>query len=383
MFCVGTHLSLSGDSERTTAMSNCRYLVTNGVISQTSNVPPVASFLEAHPGAYTTTRTHSTASCVLFWDRHLRRLVESARILAETKPEYLFGTENAGISPYSASPSSWDSIVWPLVNRSLRNVLPVALEGRNEGEELAITALVSGNVSSREENRKKERTIHALDVYLHIGVYVPPVFGTKESSAHLAVVGPGRDIANAKFSEWVRLRKCLEYMRPPSTNELMLSNDGDHILEGCLTNFFVVRRKENSDVPRKHPLDLDNEFSFEVQTASISDGVLPGIVRQVIVEVCLAMGISLSEVAPSWSERELWEEAFITKQAWMDTRYDYIIVNLIIGGPGNIRLIERIWLLMVSFHKHLMFLLLPHSLEAHPGNAIIRYHCFLYSAFCS
>ncbi|MCL7030756.1 hypothetical protein MKW94_008223 [Papaver nudicaule] len=213
-------------------MSNCRYLITNGVISQTANVPPVASFLEAHPGAYTTSRTHSTASCVLFWDRHLRRLVESARILAETKPEYLFGMEKAGISSYSVAPSSWDSIVWPMVNHSLRNVLPVALEGRNEGEELAITALVSGNVPSMEENRKKERTIHALDVYLHIGVYVPPVFGTKESSAHLAVVGPGRDIANAKFSEWVR--------------------------------------------------------------------------------VCLAMGISVSEVAPSWSERELWEEAFIT-----------------------------------------------------------------------
>ncbi|MCL7034315.1 hypothetical protein MKW94_016621 [Papaver nudicaule] len=293
-------------------MSNCRYLVTNGVISQTANVPPVASFLEAHPGAYTTSRTHSTASCVLFWERHLRRLVESARILAETKPEYLFGTENAGISPYSMSPSSWHSVVWPMVNRSLRNVLPVALEGRNAGEELAITALVSGNVSSREENRKKEKIIHALDVYLHIGVYVPPVFGTKESSAHLAVVGPGRDIANAKFSEWVRLRKCLEYMRPPSTNELMLSNDGDHILEGCLTNFFVVRRKENSAVLREHPLDLDNEFSFEVQTAPIRDGVLPGIVRQVVAEVCLAMGISVSEVAPSWSERELWEEAFIT-----------------------------------------------------------------------
>ncbi|KAI3905370.1 hypothetical protein MKX01_040061 [Papaver californicum] len=195
-------------------MLNCRYLVTNGVISQTSDVPPVASFLEAHPGAYTTSRTHGTASRVLFWERHLRRLVESARILAETKPGYLFGSEKAGISSYSASPSSWDSIVWPMVNHSLRNVLPVALEGRNVGEELAITALVK------------------------------------------------------------RLRKCLENMRPSSTNELMLSNDGDHILEGCLNNFFVVRCKENSDVLRKHPLDLDNEYSFEVQTASIKDDSL-------------------------------------------------------------------------------------------------------------
>lgn len=37
-----------------------------------------------------------------------------------------------------------------------------------------------------------------------------------------------------------RQRKLLEKLRPPSVNELLLSNDGDTILEGCLTNFFVV-----------------------------------------------------------------------------------------------------------------------------------------------
>lgn len=40
-----------------------------------------------------------------------------------------------------------------------------------------------------------------------------------------------------------RLRKNLEKLRPPSVSELLLSNDGDHILEGCLTNFFVVCHK--------------------------------------------------------------------------------------------------------------------------------------------
>lgn len=40
-----------------------------------------------------------------------------------------------------------------------------------------------------------------------------------------------------------RLRKSLERFRPPLATELLLSNDGDQILEGSVTNFFVVCRK--------------------------------------------------------------------------------------------------------------------------------------------
>jgi len=52
--------------------------------------------------------------------------------------------------------------------------------------------------------------------------------------------------------------------------------------------------------------------SFEVQTAPLSDGILPGIMRQIVIEVCHDLGIPLREVSPSWSKRELWEEAFVT-----------------------------------------------------------------------
>lgn len=111
-----------------------------------------------------------------------------------------------------------------------------------------------------------------------------------------------------------RLRKPLDKLRPPSATELLLSNDGDQILEGCLMNFFVVCRKDSIDDIRELE-DLHNHgsaYPFEVQTAPIADGVLPGVVRQVIIEVCLRNGIPLREVAPSWSKRRLWEEAFIT-----------------------------------------------------------------------
>lgn len=108
----------------------------------------------------------------------------------------------------------------------------------------------------------------------------------------------------------------MEKLRPPSATEILLSNDGDQILEGCLTNFFVLCRKDNIEeyngCAEIKLLKSKYGHSLELQTAPISDGVLPGVVREVVIEVCLGIGIPIREVAPSWSKRHLWEEAFIT-----------------------------------------------------------------------
>lgn len=111
------------------------------------------------------------------------------------------------------------------------------------------------------------------------------------------------------------MRKPLEKLRPPSATELLLSNDGDHILEGCLTNFFVLCRKDNMEEEGESAENMQKSkygYSLELQTAPISGGVLPGVVREVVIEVCLEIGIPIREVAPSWSKRHLWEESFIT-----------------------------------------------------------------------
>ncbi|KAH6801574.1 D-aminoacid aminotransferase-like PLP-dependent enzymes superfamily protein [Perilla frutescens var. frutescens] len=195
----------------------------------------------------------------------------------------------------------------------MRKVMPFAVKERNFKEELAFTVLLSGNCDNLDYWRggfDEGRISEVLDVYLHVGGYVPPAFGARESAARLAVVGRGRDLANAKYTDWVRLRKRLEKLRPPSATELLLSNDGERILEGCLTNFFVVSLKEkNEDTSNVEP---QNFRGIEVQTAPLSDGVLPGVIRQVIRDICLEIGIPFREVAPSWSKRELWTEAFIT-----------------------------------------------------------------------
>ncbi|MBA0666285.1 hypothetical protein Goklo_002715, partial [Gossypium klotzschianum] len=278
-------------------MSSMRFLYSNGVVSCSPDAPPITTFLESLPGSYTTTRTHENGTTLLFWERHLKRLSNSTRILLNSNPELMFKANKKSpllFSPFSVTSSlKWESRIRSLVSNSLNQVLPIALKERSNGEELAVTALV-------------------LDLHVHIGSYIPPVFGIEESGAHLALLGRGRDFADAKYSDWVRLRKPLEKLKPPSVTELLLSNDGDRILEGCITNFFVICQRDKSEAEGKYLDDYNNVNSVEVQTAPISDGVLPGVIRQLVIEVCHSKGIPVCEVAPSWEKHRLWEEAFVT-----------------------------------------------------------------------
>ncbi|CAH8360355.1 unnamed protein product [Eruca vesicaria subsp. sativa] len=280
-------------------MSNCRFLYHNGVVTE---APPVTTFLQSLPGAYTTTRTINNSTNFLFWERHLKRLSTSVRILLDSKPEFLFSSVPS--SRFSMNQPVHESCIYDLVNGSMSKAMRSVVVKERErlcGEELAVTVLVTGNEEKLLSRLGNEKVVDFLDVWLHIGGYSLSV---GESAASLALVGYGRDVANAKYSDWVRLRKPLEKFRPPLTTELLLSNDGDHLLEGCVTNFFVVCRKKSSSG--------ESLKEFEVQTAPVSDGVLPGVIREVVIEVCLSKGIPYRERAPSWSERELWEEAFIT-----------------------------------------------------------------------
>lgn len=262
------------------------------------DAPTAPLFLAStRPGAYTTCRTGGEGSCILLWERHLLRLAQSLSLLAQAKPH---------LYPVKPRPgSTWDDVIRPLVQSSLEAGLPKALEGRKDGEELSITTLVCGGSSSPKPKKP-------YDVYVHISSYIP---SSNLSGAQLAIVGPGREIASSKFSEWVRTRQSLEKLRPPLVTELLLSNDGDRILEGSITNFFVVCYQEtklHQGVDDFHLSTSSKWFGYEVQTAPITDGVLPGVIRQLVIEICADEGIPLREVAPSWSTYKLWKEAFIS-----------------------------------------------------------------------
>ncbi|XWS75099.1 hypothetical protein CRYUN_Cryun01aG0055800 [Craigia yunnanensis] len=300
-------------------MNSTRFLFSHGVVSE---APTVTTLLESLPGAYTTTRTHENGSTLLFWERHLKRLANSARILLTSKPELIFKPTKKNLlffSPLSITSSlKWESMIRSLVNNSMNQVLPIALKERSDGEELAVTALVCGDLEKSKEMKNlvdDDGVFQVLDVHLHIGSYVSPVFGIEEKGAHLALVGRGRDVAAAKYSAWIRLRKPLDKLRPPSVTELLLSNDGDWMdTRGLHNKFFCHCRRvsDKSEAEGRYLHDYDNGYYVEVQTAPITDGVLPGVIRQLVIEVCLSKGIPVREVAPSWEKHGLWEEAFIT-----------------------------------------------------------------------
>lgn len=169
--------------------------------------------LEPFAGAYTTTRTHNNGSCLMFWERHVQRLANSVRILCNSKPQLLFNSDSVVI-PSSlcnliSSRSVWESMVKSLVNDSLDKALPVALKDRRDGEELAVTVLVEGDaqkLSGIQDGVGCGSSVNGIfDVYAHFSRYVPLAFGVHGGGARLAVVGRGRDVAEAKYSDWVRL----------------------------------------------------------------------------------------------------------------------------------------------------------------------------------
>ncbi|KAK9671559.1 hypothetical protein RND81_12G038900 [Saponaria officinalis] len=85
----------------------------------------------------------------------------------------------------------------------MRVALPVAISGRSFGEELLISTLIGGNAEELSGRFDDEMIDRVLDVYVHVGMYVPPVFGVVENGARLAVVGNRKDFAEAKYSDWL------------------------------------------------------------------------------------------------------------------------------------------------------------------------------------
>lgn len=54
--------------------------------------------------------------------------------------------------------------------------------------------------------------------------------------------------------------------------------------------------------------------SLKILTASTSDGVVWGTMRQHVLEVCDALGVHLMEEAPHMDTRATWQEAFLTNR---------------------------------------------------------------------
>lgn len=120
------------------------------------------------------------------------------------------------------------------------------------------------------------------------------------------ILGPPRKNPMMKNTTWVAERRYLEEMAPSDAIDILLCTKDGNLLEGLITNLFIVVEKESGDMV--------------VQTAPVEAGVLPGTMRARVIEACKHAGISVEDnICPNVSERHLWREAFLTN------RYDISI----------------------------------------------------------
>ncbi|KAH7298699.1 hypothetical protein KP509_25G054700 [Ceratopteris richardii] len=285
-------------------------LVRNGVLQLQDPGPPLLFLRSQLPGAYTTTRSSDNASRILFWDRHVERLAQSIEILANEKP--------CGFSIDPAKFPCFVDYLKSLLQRSLQIGLQRALELRSEYEELLIMAYIPGELDKCTEQEQttckgldkiNTQDHEGLEVYVHISRFLPPL-SEASNPIRVAIMGFGRIVPNAKHTDWIKARKALEKARPEGVMEIILSNDGDLLLEGMVTNFFVVSNRVNTGV--KVPLTEDKRWKGVVLQTAPLKGVLPGVIRKLILEICDEHGIPCEQTSPSWQGRESWTEAFTT-----------------------------------------------------------------------
>ncbi|GBG68761.1 hypothetical protein CBR_g3301 [Chara braunii] len=370
--CQASPISLTGSSSPMGAASVV--LVKNG-IKLDCTFASAADLLRSLPNhAYTTTRTTKEGTLLMCWDRHMLRLFDSRNRLhlSQCTGSALssMGTNVAANDEKNAKEEEEEEEDFACFKSKVEASVHVAMEEalltkrEGEGEELNVVILAG-------IGEKKG------DVYVNVA----PLRLLKEDVASLpapvevAVMGPARTLPDVKYTDWVKIRRSLEKNKPASVSEVILSNDGRTLLEGMVTNFFVIKRRrqrsENSQEvsivmrdddgddnarDEKHgyggnghdsdiggsgektgrssssfpPSTTSSSSSYsgslsvttepcgvsitdiELQTATLVEGVLPGIIRSLILDICAERGISVRETAPSLDDRAEWMGGFLT-----------------------------------------------------------------------
>jgi len=211
-------------------------------------------------GAYTTGRTVNRNS-VLEFDFHVNRLSESFNTIFEKQllenqslAPILLASLNLGVASFTSQN--------PNISHEMKLTLFLTKPSENEANLFThVTELPSFPESVTVEARRAER-------------HNPTI----------------------KDTEWVRLRKKLEELKSPESNDVLLVTDTGDILEGSQSNFFAV----------------DEEGTL--QTAP-DDLVLPGTIRNIVISAAKEIGIPVSMVAPKVEDATSWSSCFLTSSS--------------------------------------------------------------------
>jgi hypothetical protein len=126
------------------------------------------------------------------------------------------------------------------------------------------------------------------------------------------ILGPPREHAQVKDIAWISEREYLEKLAPSDAVDVLLVTSSGKLMEGLLTNVFVVLERMCHGVTKAI-----------IQTAPVEAGVLWGTMRSKVIDVCRDLGLEVDESCPCFDERHLWKEAFITNR-YVFQVYEYI-----------------------------------------------------------
>lgn len=140
-----------------------------------------------------------------------------------------------------------------------------------------------------------------------------PRSGSSSSNANIAyILGPPRSNPDVKDILWMMEREYLERLAPVDATEVLLCSQSGDVLEGLVTNVFVV---------------VENAGELVVQTAPICNGVLWGTMRRRVIDACRKLSIPLIYQSPSMSVHHTWKEAFVTNSIRGVVQLDAIVCD--------------------------------------------------------
>lgn len=268
----------------------------------------VKNFLLNTPrGAYTTILV-TEGFIIANWDAHVERLIKSLAALHSGLDGYYAAyyrqlkvtATHLGISPPGShtakSPTprclqetpqaSEASIIRTAILPSLLKALHTANTPSPSCTPLMATIILPPG-----------RGASALDVHVAVAPAPPPPQG---SCATATILGGPRAIPIGKDTGWVAQRQSLEALRPEGAVDVLLCTSGGQLLEGLVTNVFVVREGPGGGAV--------------VETAGMETGVVWGTLRNVVLQSCADLGIVVVERPPDMAARSNWKEAFITNR---------------------------------------------------------------------